>query len=287
MGSSTTLLPGSVLKKLSVHEPVQRNEYIKQYDLPVYNKSTPDNNHIYFMVCDVSRGKGLDYSTFSIFDISIVPYVQVCTYRCNTTTPTDFATIIFNMGKLYNEAYVMIELNDLGEQVATILKYDLDYDNVICMQSAGRAGKRISSGFGKGIEYGIRTTTAVKRLGCSMTKLLLEQNKLVLKDLVTIKEFATFAKDSKESYSAQAGFHDDMVMTVILFAFITQDPFFIGFTDINVMNLLRDQTNLEIEEDLMPFGVVTNPLDSLEPVYIKFAGESGVWTESSSGGDIW
>lgn len=281
MGSSTTLLSGQTLKTLAKvpKNPIQRNEYIKQYEQPIRNVEKPELNHIYVMICDVSKGKGMDYSTFSIFDITNIPYIQVCTYRCNTVTPTDFATTIVQMGRFYNEAYVLVEIN-VGDTVPRVIKYDYDYENLLCMESAGRAGKRISSGFGQGIEMGIYTTSASKRLGCSMTKLLLEQNKIILYDNITVNEFSTFAKDNKQSYSAQQGFHDDMVMTVVIFAYITQDPYFVGLTDKNVMSMIRDKTEQEIFEELLPFGLITSALDSLEPTYVKFEGEKGLWVES-------
>lgn len=280
MGSSTTLLSSYSLKSLCKvpKKPIQKNQYISQYEQPIRDIENPENDHIYVMVCDVSKGKGMDYSTFSIFDITNIPYVQVCTYRCNTVTPTDFATIIVQMGRFYNDAYVLVEIN-VGDTVPRIIKFEYDYDNLLCMESATKAGKRISSGFGKNIEYGINTTSASKRLGCSMAKLLIEQNKIVLYDTVTVNEFSTFARDNRQSYSAQAGFHDDMVMTVILFAYITQDPYFIGLTDRNVMALIRDRSEQEIIEDLVPFGLITNALDTHESKYVKFEGERGLWEE--------
>lgn len=279
-GSSTTLLRGQTLSQLSVKSPIHQNEYLRQFELPVKNKEKPLLNHTYFMTCDVSRGKGLDYSTFSVFDISVIPYNQVCTFRCNTITPYDFAVIINNIGKMYNDAYVLVELNDLGEMVSTHLRVDLDYENLVAMTSKGRGGQRISGGFGK-VNFGITTSTPTKKVGCSLLKLLVEQNKIQINDVITIKELMVFQKEG-ESYSAPTGSHDDMVMTLVTFAYVTQDPYFIGYADVNIMSMLRDQTNEQIEEDLVPFGVVNNALDDLNPKYVKFEGEKGVWQESDS-----
>lgn len=284
MGSSTTLLSGQTLKKLSHINPIIQNDYMKQYELPIISKEKPDLSHIYFMTVDVSRGKGLDYSTFSIFDISVVPYNQVCTFRCNTILPVDFAIIIYNMARIYNECFVLIELNDLGKQTADYLKDDLEYDNIIAMQKGGRNGQRICAGYAKNMEYGITTSTAVKKIGCSLLKLLVEQNKIKINDLVTVKELMGFSKDSKNGFAAPVGQHDDMVMTLVIFAYVTQDQYFIGLTDVSIMKLLREQSVEEIEESLIPFGVINSPLDDLKPKYVKFEGEKDVWQEHDSFG---
>lgn len=278
LGSSNTLVSTSTLKNMVPQVPIAKNEYLSQYELPTEGR-------IYFMVCDVSRGKGLDYSAFSIIDATEVPYRQVCTYRNNRITPTDYATIIYQMGKLYNDAFILVETNDLGEQVSTIVQFDYGYENMLCTESAGRAGKRLSSGFGKNVEYGMRTTEATKRLGCSVLKLLLEQKKLVLNDVHTIKELATFAKVAN-TFKAENGMHDDMVMGLVLFAYITQDPYFKDITNGNIMEHLREMSDEDMMNDLIPFGIITSATDNMEPKYVKFAGEKGVWSETSIGNDF-
>lgn len=276
LGSSGTLLNGTILKELisAVKEPVARNDYLTQYEAPI-------KDHIYFLIADVSRGKGLDYSAFSIIDVTTIPYKQVCVYRNNRITPADYASVIKHVGSMYNMAYVLVEINDLGGQVTYILRAEYDYENLLATESAGRAGKKLSAGFGNSVEDGLRTTISTKRLGCQVLKLLLEQHKLILTDKNTVKELQTFSK-SGESYEAESGFHDDLVMGLVIFAYITQDAYFKDITNGDVVSQLRDMEEDQVTDDLIPFGIVTSATDFLEPRYVKIPGEKGVWTEHSS-----
>jgi hypothetical protein len=184
-----------------------------------------------------------------------MPYKQVCTYRDNFVGPVDFASIIFRMGKLYNEAAVLIEINDIGEQVSDTLTMDYGYENMLFTESAGRSGKRISSGFGKKVDNGIRTTKSVKSVGCSMLKMLVEQNQLIIQDFNTIQELSRFSRKGA-SYEAESGWHDDLVMNLVIFAWLTDQTFFKDMTDINTLSKLREKTEKEIEDDLLPFGFI-------------------------------
>lgn len=276
LGSSGTLLNGTVLKELmaGIKEPVARNDYLTQYEAPI-------KDHIYFLIADVSRGKGLDYSAFSIIDVTTIPYKQVCVYRNNRLTPADYSSVIKHVATMYNMAYVLVEINDLGGQVTYILRAEYDYENLLATESAGRAGKKLSSGFGNSIEDGIRTTISTKRLGCQVLKLLLEQHKLILLDKNTVKELQTFSK-SGESYEAESGFHDDLVMGLVIFSYITQDAYFKDITNGDVVCHLRDMEEDQVTDDLIPFGIVTSATDYLEPRYVKLPGDKGAWTEHSS-----
>lgn len=278
LGSAGTLLNSSTLKELKAAPPIVSNEHLYQFEAPVKGR-------VYFTVCDVSRGKGLDYSAFSIFDATEIPYKQVCTYRNNKITPTDYAAVIYQMSKLYNDSFTLVETNDLGEQVSTILFFDYGYENVLSTESAGRSGKKLSTGFGKNVEYGLRTTSSVKRLGCAVLKLMMEQKKLIVNDVHTIKEFSSFSKQG-ESYAAEAGFHDDMVMGLVLFAYITQDNYFKELTNGNILDHLRDKSEDDIYDDLLPFGV-RNSYDDDTTKYIKFKGEKGVWEEGNEDAFKW
>ena len=164
------------------------------------------------------------------------------------------------------------------------LKYEFDYENLLYSESAGRSGKKLSSGFGKSVETGLRTTQSVKRLGCAVLKLLLEQRKLVLHDVATVRELATFSKHG-DSFAAESGFHDDMVMGLVLFSFITQDAYFKDITNGDVLQHLRDYTDSEIYDDLIPFGMITSANDD-GVKYVKIPGERGVWSEQSSGSEF-
>jgi hypothetical protein len=170
---------------------------------------------------------------------------------------------------LYNESSVLIEINDIGGQVADVLYFDYGYENMLFTESAGRSGKRISGGFGKNIDRGIRTTKTVKSIGCSILKLLVEQNQILLNDFETIQELARFARRGP-SYEAESGAHDDMVMTLVLFAWLTDQTFFKDMTDINTLAKLRERTEEEIDDFLLPFGFYDNGSDDIEqPIYMN------------------
>lgn len=248
LGSSGTLIDGSKLKELVYDRPLLEKDNIYQY-------TKPEEDRTYVMTCDVSRGKGLDYSTFTVIDITKMPYKQVCVFRDNLITPVDFASVIYRIGSFYNEAAVLVEINDIGEQVADVLLMDYGYENVLYTENAGRSGKRISSGFGKSTDNGIRTTKSVKSIGCSILKMLIEQNQLLLCDFNTLQELSRFSKRGA-SYEAESGSHDDLVMNLVIFAWLTDQGYFKDMTDINTMMALREKTEQQIEEDLLPFGFI-------------------------------
>lgn len=249
IGSSGTLIAGWKLKELVSAVPINEKENLYQF-------KPPRDKHSYVMVVDVSRGKGLDYSAFSVFDVTKMPYEQVCTFRDNTIAPIDYASVLFRVAKNYNNAAVLVEINDIGEQVSTSLRYDFDYDNLLYTENAGKMGKRITSGFGSNVDTGVRTTKGVKSVGCSILKLLIEQNQLIINDKYTIMELGTFSKKGA-SYEAEPGKHDDMVMGLVLFAWLSDQNFFREFTDINTLATLREKTEEEIDQNLLPFGFVS------------------------------
>lgn len=248
LGSSGTLISGAVLKTLT-----SKPAHISHDGLSVYKEK--EGNHQYVIVADVSRGKGLDYSAFQIVDVTTMPYEQVCTFRNNMVTPLDYASIIYRMAKAYNNASVLIEINDIGGQVADSLHYDYEYEGIIYTENAGARGKRISTGFNKGgsSDRGIRTTKTVKSIGCSMLKLLIEQRQLIIHDHQTIFELSRFSRKGT-SYEAESGCNDDLVMGLVLFAWMSDQQYFKDLTDINTLMKLRDKTDEELENDLLPFG---------------------------------
>lgn len=246
MGSSGTLITGSKLKSLVPKTPILENEGLKQYFKPVDGK-------IYAIVADVSRGKGLDYSAFSVFDITKMPYSQVTSFRDNMVSPMDYASIIYRMSRMYNDAYVLVEINDIGGQVGESLLNDFECETLLSTQSQGRSGKVISSGYGKNVDRGIRTTKTVKNIGCNNLKMLIEQDQLIINDFDTINELSTFAKRGL-SFEAESGAHDDLVMGCVLFAWLTNQLFFKELTDINTLDMLRQRSEEDVMNDLMPFG---------------------------------
>jgi hypothetical protein len=246
LGSSGTLIEGSKLKTLVHRNPIRESNGLYMYQEPKEGKT-------YITVVDVSRGKGLDYSAFQVIDVSKMPYRQVCVFRDNTITPVEYAEIIHRTVKHYNESVVLIEINDIGEQVSDLLHHDFEYENVLYTESAGRSGKRISAGFGKNVDKGIRTTKTVKAVGCSILKLLVEQDQFIINDFETIRELSTFSRKGT-SYEAESGAHDDLVMCLVLFAWISDQQYFKEMTDINTLRKLRQRTEEEMMEELLPFG---------------------------------
>ena len=275
LGSSGTLISGWKLKELVHKTPMVERDGMIQYH-------QPEKDHVYVMICDVSRGKGLDYSAFQILDVTKMPYNQVCVFRNNAVTPLDYAGIIHRTAKSYNDAFVLVEINDIGEQVSSSLQYDFGYENMLFTENAGRSGKRVTTGFGgKSADKGIRTTAIVKSIGCSMMKLLIEQNQLLVNDFNTINELSTFSKKGK-SYEAESGKHDDLVMCLVLFAWLSEQQYFKDYTNINTLMTLRDKTEDEIEQDLAPFGFVFDGREDDEykdDEYEKFVPDSWVWNQ--------
>jgi hypothetical protein len=250
LGSSGSLIAGWKLKEMSEEwiPPKSTSEGMSQY----YPSQA---NHKYCIICDVSRGKGLDYSAFQVIDITSMPYQQVCTYRSNEITPADYASVIHRTARAHNDAVVLVEINDIGEQVSHSLLYDFSYENILYTENAGRSGKRITSGFGGtrgAIDKGIKTTKVVKSVGCSLLKLLIEQGQLTINDHETVNELTTFSRKAN-SYEAEAGKHDDLVMCLVLFAWLSDQVYFKELTDINTLQNLRDKTEEDISLDLCAF----------------------------------
>ena len=274
LGSSGTLISGWKLKQLisGIRDDIGNNTEDKHYkiyeqplkarweqevlyhdNLLVHDKMVEKPPHEYMIMADVARGRGLDYSAFSVIDITTMPYKQVATFRDNLITPADYAEIILALAKYYNDAYVLCEINDIGEQVGTILLDDNGYENVICSQNSGKRGKELVFG-GKKIDKGIRTTTLVKNSGCLILKLLIEQGQLEIYDKDTVDECTTFSKN-KKTYQAEAGKHDDLMMGLVLFAWMTDQDFFKQLTDINTMSLMREKTHNQMRDELRCVGI--------------------------------
>ena len=271
LGSSGTLIAGWKLKELIPQTAVVQQEGLMQYYKPL-------KDHIYTIVCDVSRGKGLDYSAFQIIDVTKMPYEQSCVYRNNSVSPVDYADVIHRLAKAYNNAAVLVEINDIGEQVSHSLHYDFGYENILFTENSGRAGKQVTAGFsGRTADKGIRTTKLVKSVGCSILKLLIEQNQFIVNDFHTINELSTFSKKGN-SYEAESGKHDDLVMCLVLFAWLSDQQYFKDYSNINTLMSLREKTDEDMEQDLAPFGFVFNGReDYADDEYEKLVPESWMW----------
>jgi hypothetical protein len=226
----------------------------------------PQEDRDYFITVDTSRGQGKDYSAFVVVDATDMPYKMVARYRNNTVSPMVYPTIIRAVAMKYNSASVLIEINDIGGQVADILHQDLEYENVMMTTYQGRAGQVMSGGFGgrsSQSQLGVRTTMPVKKLGCSVLKSLIEEDKLLIEDVDTINELITFIA-KKNSFEADDGHTDDLVMSLVLFAWMTRQDYFKSMTDADVRTQIYEEKIRDIENELMPFGFIVDEVDESE-----------------------
>ena len=254
LGSINTLISSQKLKVLPYREPIQSNA---GFDLHI----TPQEGHTYVITADVARGTQNDYSAFIVVDVSEMPYRVVAKYRDNEVKPLLFPAKIYDVARAYNQAFVLIEVNDIGEQVANTLQFDLEYDNLIMASMRGRSGQVLGGGFSGGkAQLGVRTTKAVKKIGCSNLKQLIEDNKLIVEDLDIIRELSTFIVKGS-SYEADDGCNDDLVACLFIFAWVTDQQYFKELTDSDVrMTMMQEQQNA-LEQDMAPFGFVVNGLE--------------------------
>lgn len=249
LGSSGTLISGAVLKALVAKVPLFDRDGLTIYEEPI-------RDHQYAIVADVSRGKGLDYSACQVIDVTKMPYNQVAVYRNNMVTPQDYSGTLHQLAKRFCNASILVEINDNGQQIADSLHFDYEYDNIIYTENAGARGKRISAGFARrgkfGIDRGVRTSTTVKAIGCSMLKLLVEGQQLLVNDHNTIYELSRFSKKGK-SYEAEPGANDDLAMGLVLFGWMSDQQYFKDLTNINTLHTLREKTDEELENELDTF----------------------------------
>ena len=248
LGSQHTLISGEILSKMPTMKPIKENE-----DMAVYIDTATKRvrNRLYIIVVDTSRGVGGDYNAFVIFDVTEIPYQVVARYRNNTISPLLFPDIIYQFAKTFNDAYICVEVNDNGQQVADIIYREMEYENMIFSQHKGRTGQSMSTGFGHKPSLGVRTTKLVKRVGCTNLKTLVENNKLFINDLILKEEFYTFI-EMGDTYSASDGNHDDMVMCCVIFSWLVQQPYFKDWTDTNVRERMVSDNLKLIDDDLLP-----------------------------------
>jgi hypothetical protein len=249
LGSTNTLINASKLKNLVYEQPIKRNA-----GLDIYENAKPENN--YLITVDVARGLGNDYSAFIVFDITEFPYKVVAKYRNNEIKPMLFPNVIQEVGKAYNDAYLLIEVNDIGDQVASILHYDLEYENLLMASMRGRAGQIVGTGFsGKKSQLGVRMTAAVKKLGCSNLKTFLEDNKLLTVDYEIIDELTTFSQ-KHNSFQAEEGCNDDLAMCLVIFSWLVAQDYFKEMTDNDIRKRIYEEQRNQIEQDMAPFGFI-------------------------------
>ena len=270
LGSVDTLINPTKIKSMAVIDPKKSPMGLDVYEMP-------QKGHIYTCTVDVSRGLSNDYSAFCIIDVTKAPYKLVAKYRNNDIKPIVFPSIINKVATHYNKAYVLIEINDLGQQVADAMQFELEYDNMMMVTQRGRSGQVLGGGFsGRGNQLGLRMTKGTKKIGTSNMKSLIEGNKLIINDFDIIAELSTFIARGK-SFEAEQGATDDLVMCLVIFSWLANQRYFKELTNVDVRGqMFTDQQNA-IEADMAPFGFIDNGLDDPE-------GQDGYFVDA---GEVW
>ena len=272
LGSVDTLIAPSKLKTLIYDNPIQRSA-----GLDVYEPSK--ENHDYVMTVDVARGVGEDYSAFVVVDITEFPHRVVAKYRNNDINPMLFPNIIYEVAKNYNSAFILCEVNDIGDQVASILQYDLEYQNLLMCSMRGRAGQIVGQGFsGKKTQLGVKMSKTVKKVGSLNLKTLIEEDKLIFSDYEIISELTTFIS-KHNSFEAEEGCNDDLAMCLVIYAWLVQMDYFKELTDQDVRKRLYEEQKNQIEQDMAPFGFLNDGLG--EDSFVDSDGDR--WTTAEYG----
>ena len=266
VGSTYTLIAPSKLRTMVFTNPIHSNNHLDVFQEPI-------KNHTYALVADSAQGKGVDYSAFIVFDVSEMPYKQVAKYRDNTISPMLYPNVIYNVGNKYNCAHVLIEVNDIGSQVADTLHHDLEYENIMIITMRGRAGQQIGGGFAKNIQLGLRTSKQIKRIGCATLKDIIEQDQLIIPDFDTIRELTTFAL-TNNTYQAEEGAHDDLAMCLVIFSWLVNQRYFKELTNMDIRKKMWEEQMETLEQDMLPFGIIDDGMEKE-----TFKDDKGtVWT---------
>ena len=253
LGSIDTLIAASKLKSLVYDNPLKSNAGLDVYE-------EPQKNHDYLITVDVARGVGEDYSAFICADITSFPHKIVAKYKNNDIKPMLFPNIIYEVAKNYNSAYILCEVNDVGDQVASLLHYDLEYQNVLMCSMRGRAGQVVGQGFsGKKTQLGVKMSKTVKKVGALNLKTMIEENKLLFNDLDIISELTTFISKNN-SFEAEDGCHDDLAMCLVIYAWLVAQDYFKELTDQDIRKRLYEEQKNQIEQDMAPFGFMDDGL---------------------------
>lgn len=280
LGSTNTLISGSKLARMVYFDPIAKHEMLSIYEYPIKeDENETRTDHTYAITVDPSEGKNMDGSAFSVFDVSTIPYKQVARYNSSSISPVLFPTVIYNTAKLYNNAYVLVEINNTP-QIADTLHQDLEYENVVKIETGNKKAQAMGTGFGRGIQLGIKMSPQVKRIGCSNLKTLIENDKLIINDFDTISQLTTFVQHLN-TFKAEEGANDDIVMTLVLFAWMTTQQYFKEI----VNHDLRKQMQLEMmnqsDEAVPSFGLFD---DGMDKNYIVEGGD--VWLSKEESDDF-
>jgi hypothetical protein len=255
LGSVDTLIAPSKLRSLVYDSPIKRNAGLDIHENPI-------KEHDYVITVDVARGVNADYSAFVVIDITQFPHKLVAKYRNNEIKPMLFPNIIFEVAKNYNNAYILCEVNDIGDQVASLLHYDLEYQNVLMCSMRGRAGQVVGQGFsGKKTQLGVKMSKTVKKVGALNLKTIIEEDKLYFNDYDIISELTTFIQKTN-SFEAEDGCNDDLAMCLVIYAWLVAQDYFKELTDQDIRKRLYEDQKNQIEQDMSPFGFIVDGNES-------------------------
>ncbi len=274
LGSVDTLIAPSKLRSMVYQTPEKTNAGLDVY-------VDPQKGHDYVITVDVARGVNKDYSAFVVIDISEFPHSVVAKYKNNEIKPMLFPSIIEEVGKSYNDAFILCEVNDIGDQVASILNYDMEYKNLLMCSMRGRAGQVVGQGFsGKKTQLGVKMSKTVKKVGALNLKTLIESDKLLSCDYDIMSELTTFIQKSN-SFEAEEGCHDDLAMCLVIYAWLVQTDYFKELTDQDVRKRLYEEQRNAIEQDMAPFGFMDDGMG--EDSFVDAEGDQ--WFKADEYGD--
>ena len=257
LGSVDTLISPAKIKTTAHIPPIESKNGLQMFE-------KPEKGKLYACTVDVARGTNKDYSAFVIFDITQIPYRVVATYKNNEIKPHVFPSVIQQVCKGYNSAHLLCEVNDLGQQVADILHMELEYENVLMTTQKGRAGQILGAMFsGRGTSLGVRMTKQVKSVGCQNIKTLIESDKMIINDFQLIEEMSTFSRRGN-SWMAEEGTHDDLMMCMVIFGWLSNQQYFKELSNSNIRSQLYEEQQALIEQDMAPFGFVDDGINTDE-----------------------
>ena len=279
LGSSNTLISGQKLQQLVYKNPIAVHDKINIYEHPIKEDGDKVKDHLYAITVDVSEGRNLDCSAFSVFDISATPYRQVATYKSSSISPILFPTVIYNTARYYNDAYILVEINN-NPQVADIIHQDLEYENLWKVFTGNKKPQELSSGFGRGVQMGVKMSPAVKRVGCSNLKTLIEGDKLQVVDFDTISELTTFVAN-KTSFAADADANDDLAMTLVLFGWATTQKYFKEIVNHDIRKQIQLENMNQLDDEMLPAPIIEDGRQH------NFEAIDGDLWELADGGEVY
>jgi hypothetical protein len=269
IGSTGTLINPKKLRTLVTKTPESVPNGVDVYERPI-------DGHKYVITLDSAEGKGQDYHALSVFDVTQIPYKHVCKFRNRNMAYLELPSLVYTLAKNYNNAHILVEVQSTGQQVVDLIHYDLEYENIIHVVNKGKAGQVVASGYQKNPQRGVKASKATKKIGCLNLKSLIETDKLIIHDHDTIAELTTFVTDD-QTYNAEPGCHDDMVMTLILFSWLVAQKYFKEGTGVegNIHQNTMESSKKKFEDDFTPFGIIFNMIPNDEEHYVTNDGT--VW----------